>query len=219
MRTKLFLLGTLTALMLAGCDKPQDGQNPDPKTTDPGVVINGIKWATCNVDQPGTFASTPQSPGMFYQWGRKTGWSATDPMKAYDANGEIPGATWDDTYYEGDEWLAENDPCPEGWRVPTKEDFAKLCDKTNVDRIWSASPAGYTFTDKATGNSVFFPASGYRNYATGVLSTVGSGGSYWSALPNSTTNGYNLNFNSSNVNPVNNNNRSNGFSVRPVAEL
>ena len=33
----------------------------------------------------------------------------------------------------------------------------------------------------------------------------------------SNQNGRNLNFNSGNVNPVNNNNRANGFAVRPVA--
>ena len=44
------------------------------------VIINGVKWATCNVDAPGTFAAAPESAGMFYQWNRKIGWSATDPM-------------------------------------------------------------------------------------------------------------------------------------------
>lgn len=38
-------------------------------------------------------------------------------------------------------------------------------------------------------------------------------------MPNSTTNGRNLNFNSGNVNPLNNNNRSNGFPVRPAQEF
>lgn len=64
--------------------------------------------------------------------------------------------------------------------------------------------------------SVFFPAAGYRNYSNGTRNNVGNNGNYWSAVPNSTNNGRNLNFNSGNVNPVNNNNRSNGFSARPV---
>jgi hypothetical protein len=38
--------------------------------TDLGVVINGVKWATRNVDAPGTFAESPQAAGMFYQWNR-----------------------------------------------------------------------------------------------------------------------------------------------------
>lgn len=60
------------------------------------------------------------------------------------------------------------------------------------------------------------PASGYRNNSDGSMNNVGSNGNYWSASPNSANNGYYLNFNSSNVNPSNNNNRANGFSVRCV---
>lgn len=65
----------------------------------------------------------------------------------------------------------------------------------------------------------FFPASGYRNNSTGTVNNVGSNGYFWLAVPNSTNNGRNLNFNSSNINPLNNNNRSNGFAVRPVQEF
>ena len=63
------------------------------------------------------------------------------------------------------------------------------------------------------------PASGYRNNSNGSLNNAGSNGNYWFCSPNSTTNGYNLNFNSSNVNPSNNNNRANGFPVRCLREL
>ena len=58
-------------------------------------------------------------------------------------------------------------------------------------------------------------ASGYRNRTSGGLNNVGSNGNYWSFAPNSQTNARNLNFNSGNVNPLNNNNRANGFAVRP----
>lgn len=60
------------------------------------------------------------------------------------------------------------------------------------------------------------PASGYRNNNDGSLNNVGTNGYYWSASPNNASNGYNLNFNSSNVNPSNNNNRANGLPVRCV---
>ena len=61
---------------------------------------------------------------------------------------------------------------------------------------------------------VFFPASGRYNGTT--LENRGTNGNYWSASFNSATNAYNLNFNSSNVNPQNNNNRYRGLTVRPV---
>jgi len=38
----------------------------DVRYYDEGVIIDGVKWATRNVDVPGTFASSPEAPGMFY---------------------------------------------------------------------------------------------------------------------------------------------------------
>ena len=65
---------------------------------------------------------------------------------------------------------------------------------------------------------IFPPVSGNRNSASGVLTNRGSNGNYWSSSVNG-TNAYNLNFNSSDVNPANSNNRANGFSVRCVKYL
>jgi hypothetical protein len=78
---------------------------------------------------PGTFAATPESLGMYYQWGRKVGLSVTEPKTNSDG-----GTTWNDSEYEGDEWLPENDPCPNGWRMPIIEDLDKLRDTENVTR-------------------------------------------------------------------------------------
>jgi hypothetical protein len=66
------------------------------------------------------------------------------------------------------------------------------------------------------------PAAGYRNCNNGGgLYNVGSNGNCWSSSPysSSSTNAGNLNFNSSGVNPQNNNNRAHGFSVRCVQHL
>ena len=59
------------------------------------------------------------------------------------------------------------------------------------------------------------PAAGNGNGTS--LNNSGSNGNYWSSTPNSSNsnNAWNLNFNSGNHN-TNNNNRYNGFSVRPV---
>ena len=59
-----------------------------------------------------------------------------------------------------------------------------------------------------------FPCSGNGRGAS--WNNRGSNGYYWSASLHSATNGRNLNFNSGGVNPQNNNNRFNGFAVRPV---
>ena len=50
---------------------------------------------------------------------------------------------------------------------------------------------------------------------TSGLNNAGNNGYYWSSTPNSDgNNAYNLNFNSGNLNPSNNNNRYNGFPLR-----
>ena len=56
------------------------------------------------------------------------------------------------------------------------------------------------------------------NVNSGSLNNSANNGNYWSSAVDSTSNAFNLNFNSGNVNPANNNNRNNGFSVRCVAE-
>jgi uncharacterized protein (TIGR02145 family) len=62
-------------------------------------------------------------------------------------------------------------------------------------------------------SKIILAPAGYRNNGDASQNNLGSNGNYWSSSPNS-PNAYNLNFNVSNVNPANNNNRANGFSVR-----
>ena len=77
---------------------------------------------------------------------------------------------------------------------------------------------GHNFwTSSSKTATINFPASGYRDNGGGSLGSVGGNGYFWSAVPNNTNNGCNLNFNSGNVNPLNNNNRTYGFAARPVS--
>ena len=80
------------------------GARRNARTTDEGVVINGVRWATRNVDTPGTFARNPEDFGMLFQWNRRQGWSSADS--------EIRG--WNSFIPTGTAWYAENDPCPQG---------------------------------------------------------------------------------------------------------
>lgn len=69
---------------------------------------------------------------------------------------------------------------------------------------------------EVTVSTLFFPCSGNGNGSS--WNNRGSNGNYWSRSLNSAVNGRNLNFNSGGVNPQNNNNRFNGFPVRPVQQ-
>ncbi|MDR3093757.1 MAG: Ig-like domain-containing protein, partial [Bacteroidales bacterium] len=189
----------------------------DPVNED-GVVINGVKWATRNVDAPGTFAATPDAYGMFYQWNRNIGWSSTNPR--INSNG---GTTWDSTSPTGDAWAPDNDPSPDGWRIPTLEEQQTLLDTDNVESQWvTGSLKGWLFTDKTSGASLFLPAAGYRYYDDGRLYNAGTSGYYWSSTANSAYNNvyyHYLHFDSSSgADCLSTRYRTNGFPVRCVAE-
>jgi uncharacterized protein (TIGR02145 family) len=191
-------------------------------TTEEGVVINGVKWATRNVDAPGTFAENPEDTGMLYQWNRKIGWSATDPMEG--SNGDN---TWDSSIPTGTIWEKSNDPSPVGWRVPTLEEIETLLDTDKVDNEWILEKNGRKFTDKMTNNSLFLPAVGYRYGDDGsvgddeTFSYMGTEGVCWSSTPHisSETNAYNLYFGSDYAFWTSKGNRSFGFSIRSVKEV
>jgi len=136
------------------------------------VLINGVKWATRNVDAPGAFTTKPEDEGMFYQWNRKVGWSITDPL--ISSNGDT---IWNSTGATGDIWEKANDPCPTGWRVPTIEELQSL---VNSGSQW-ATINGIDGRIFGSGNnsSLFMPAAGYRPYFG--IRKANMIGLYWSS--------------------------------------
>jgi len=225
MKKMFFSLGLLLSVSLASvvfssCEgednsgqeqtDPNNPNNPGGSTltSDVGVMINGVKWATRNVDAVGTFAAKPEDAGMFYQWNRKKAWPAT---------GTVSG--WDSSVPTGTAWEKSNDPSPAGWRVPTFDEIKKLFDTEKVSNEWTIQNGvnGRKFTDKTTNKSIFLPAAGYRNNSAGTLYGVGSFGFYWSSTAYDTLNAYYLNFGSGNA-VWNYDDRRSGRSVRAVAE-
>jgi len=171
----LAVLGLASVVFTSCKDNESKPGGSTSKTTDAGVVINGVKWATRNVDAFGTFAETPESAGMFYQWNRKTAWSV---------KGSVSG--WDGTTPTGTTWEKANDPSPSGWRVPTEEELETLCDTKKVSNEWTTQNGvtGRKFTDKATGNSLFLPSACFRTtYGNVAVCSMGSA-DYWSSTGN-----------------------------------
>lgn len=163
--------------------------------------INGTSKSTGATIATGkvTFAKAVQTPATFYTYGSgNNDWASPNNYTSKNWNdiSESDGKTF-------------FDPCPEGWRLPTKAEYSNFSTTTFT---WDATNSGRTY------NGNWFPAAGYRYSGVGSMSNVGGGGNYWSASPYSETSGYYLGFYSGSVLPANILNRAYGFSVRCVQE-
>ena len=95
--------------------------------------------------------------------------------------------------------------CPKGWRLPTigyAGDFKILYDNYNPSSALRSNPVNLTL-------------SGYVSSSS--RDNQGSSGNYWSSMVASKYYAYYLSLDASNVDPANNTNKFNGFSVRCIA--
>jgi uncharacterized protein (TIGR02145 family) len=165
--------------------------------------------------------------GDYYQWGRKSV-AAYGPL--YSTPNAVNG-TWNTTYAPNNSWSdasknQTNDPCPEGFRVPTIAEWKGVVD-TNLNlqtsvgsTTWANSVTNFS-TGRKVGDNLYLPAAGYRDYKNGSLSGRGSAGSYWSSTQdnNSRLQASYLNLLDANRSSVSlHDQRTMGFSVRCIAE-
>ena len=134
------------------------------------VAINGVCWADVHVDTFRTFAAQADMYTKFYQFNRTKPWPAA---------GGITG-TWTTVSEDiPNGWHADSSPCPKGWRLPTRDEYAMLLDNsTPANGVWADvsygkgnSVNGRFFGIRAASctllpydmrGCVFFPASGCR---------------------------------------------------------
>ena len=173
---------------------------------------SGLKWATCNVG-----ATSPEEYGLYFAWGETIGFTSDqveNGERVFDEASYTASAISTDLTLEQD---AVHVNLGGNWRMPTKAEFQELIDNCNV--VWTADyggtgVAGYVFTSKTNGNSVFFPAAGYCDE---FIQRVGVEGHYWSAWRNSSSKAWQLIF-SPGFKDLGSNRRYYGQPVRGVCE-
>ena len=218
--------------MLAGI------RNASGSTVDKGCYSDGYAF-----DKSGTgkvaIGVSIQHPHIFYNYGSSSpyDWCATSYYNLWSADNTVTTAN--------DNVVVKTiyDPSPVGYHLPSSNAFTGFTyngsNASGSSYFGSRFNSPYTsttdFTDNfgwkfycnkmtgegsydTAGGTIFFPASGYRSYSTGTAYGVGSYGYYWSAVPYSAGNGRSLHFRSSHVSPLGNDDRANGFAVRPVQE-
>lgn len=148
------------------------------------------------------------------------------------------GSSWNNGYNQYNLWSMHNtttgyndnpvvktvyDPCPAGFKMPASNAFTGFTTTGVTSRTqseWNISGdwhMGWNFKGTGT-NIVYFPALGYRSHENGSLSYVGRNGSFWSAVPNYTSDGCYTYIEKGYILPKSRRNRQCGFSVRPVSE-
>ena len=202
-RKNFLIFGMILATVFFTACVENNGNGPANPSTEAGVMINGTKWATRNVGAFGTFVSKPEDVGMFYQWNRKTAWASTNNVTG-----------WNDSCPVGTIWEIANDPCPQGWRVPTVDELDKL---VSSGSIWSPKNGMNGRIFGSGNNTVFLPAAGCRGGTGGTLGGVGNYGYYWSSTQDDETDAYQLLFLNEDV-FTDKFSRIGGFNVRCVAE-
>lgn len=114
----------------------------------------------------------------------------------------------------------EYDPCPEGWRVPTYPELYTLCqnsswgqDAAGTNGRWFSGASSYA----SDVPQIFLPASGYRSYYDGEISSFGDYVHYWSSSINSYSSAKGIWFTDTDVKTANSY-RSTAFLVRCIKD-
>jgi uncharacterized protein (TIGR02145 family) len=157
--------------------------------------------------------------GNYYQWGRNT-----VVANASTSSAAIVG--WNTANAANGAWLdankTANDPCPTGFRVPTKTQLDGVFANNTVSRTgsWTTSVTNFGtaihWGPNASTKTLTLPAGGSRSFSDGSGGSRGSEGYYWTSTENGSS-AWAMNFANSYA-FTGLSNRANGFSVRCVSE-
>lgn len=176
-----------------------------------GIEIDGVIWAPVNCG----YHPTDYKYGKLYQWGRKYGQGyeddtysdATTPVleerqivfylgsesqyadKFFKYRSDWSYVQIDNLWNSGSEEnpvKTEYDPCPDGWRVPTKAELEGVFQNYS-DKVESEGQNGRWFTGSqeytSDSHGIFLPTAGWiGSTGTSKGSERGKEGRYWSSF-------------------------------------
>nr|WP_315440605.1 hypothetical protein [uncultured Prevotella sp.] len=197
----------------------------------PGVATSDLKAGsiTENAGDNMTIVNNIQNPDKFYIYGSSL-WTNYGYYNLWSADNTVTGG-----YNQGNDNPVVKtvyDPCPVGFKMPANNAFTGFTttgqnstsqSELNVDgtddwQQWTNNFGHNFWTNSSKTATINFPASGLRVNNDGSLGGVGSGGGYWSAVPDNSNGGCGLYFDSGGVDPLYGNTRACGFAVRAVSE-
>ncbi len=193
---------TVTALAVAIVDYVDEYGINHGKGTAVGMVV----WAPINCG----YHATDYPWGKLYQWGRKYGQGckgdATTPELSEGGVSEVGGNHISNSnvfYYGSEDWVYINndklwnsgtesspvktdaDPCPDGWRVPTRAELSELSQNCSSETTNDAGQSGYWYSGASSYteevSQVFLPDAGHLEYYDGSSYHRGVVGYYWSS--------------------------------------
>jgi uncharacterized protein (TIGR02145 family) len=196
-----------------------------PQTTQVASNSSGGTFTFMNYNLGANTSLDPHVPvraihGDYYQWGKNAPDANVDVI--IGAWGSQGGSTANGNWTPTEK--GPNDPCPDGFRVPSAAEWQAVHDNNAVFRTglpWAVSTYEFGnalhFGPNVVTPALTLPTAGFRRNTTGALTYRGLTGEYWSSSENG-GNAYSLYFSSSNVFPANSISRASGFSVRCIAE-
>jgi uncharacterized protein (TIGR02145 family) len=197
------------------------------------VRLSGMIWMRHNLGAD--MIANPDVPaqqinGDYYQFGKKTpAANVTTPANSI--------SKWDISSAPNEAWNSgsflvavktANDPCPDGWRLPTNREINALDKGTNKSTTGIVQNSSTNYSAAKVLTSVFdptikmtIPFSGYRSASDGTLLSRGERGGFWSATPNFSNTTQAVQWALYDMHPVNSNypwaTRSEAVSVRCIA--